>query len=238
MARVDVTADRPRILVVEDDDVLADLLIEYLSQHGFELSRIADGHRGATAILEDSPDLVILDLMLPGANGLDVCRRVRNRYQGAILMLTASQSEADHVAGLELGADDFVTKPIEPRILLARVRAQLRRRQGRSPFPSNDGILTVGALSIDPATRDVHVEGTPVPLTTMEFDILLMLARHCGSVLHREDLYRDILEVDYDGIDRGMDVHVSRIRRKLDYCGFDPTRLKSVRGVGYLLAVR
>ncbi|MFZ5787745.1 MAG: response regulator [Acidobacteriota bacterium] len=230
--------EKARLLIVEDDDRLATLLLEYLGMHGFELSRVASGDAGAEQILETQPDLVILDLMLPGKNGLDVCREVRDRYAGVLLMLTASQSEADHVAGLELGADDFVTKPIEPRVLLARIRTQLRRLDRASSRHDDGGILAVGPLRLDLASRDVMVEGQPVPLTTMEFDVLSMLARDAGSVVKREDLYTDVIGVEYDGIDRGLDVHVSRIRRKLQRAGFDPSQLKSVRGVGYLLASR
>ena len=235
-----VQPNKARILIVEDDDQLAALLVEYLGQHGFELERAASGDAGAARILKSQPDLVILDLMLPGANGLDVCRQVRDDYAGAILMLTASQSEADHVAGLELGADDFVNKPIEPRVLLARIRSQLRRQgvdRGLSKVATN-GLLNIGPLKVDIASRDVSVDGQPVPLTTMEFDVLLMLANDAGSVVKREDLYTKVIGTEYDGVDRGMDVHVSRIRRKLQRFGFDPSRLKSVRGVGYLLAHR
>ena len=232
--------DRTRLLIIEDDDRLAELLLEYLGSQGFELSRVASGDVGAKRIIETQPDLVILDLMLPGMNGLDVCCQVRDAYSGAILMLTASRSEADHVAGLELGADDFVIKPIEPRVLLARIRTQLRRLKGGwdSNQCDEDGILNVGPMQIDITSRDVSLEGQPVTLTTMEFEVLLMLANHAGSVVGRDDLYTKILGIEYDGIDRGMDVHVSRIRRKLQGAGFDPSRLKSVRGVGYLLAYR
>jgi two-component system response regulator RstA len=231
--------DQAHVLIVEDDDQLAALLLEYLGEHGFELSRVASGSAGAEEIIDTQPDLVILDLMLPGMNGLDVCRRVRRDYSGAILMLTASQSEADHVAGLELGADDFVTKPIEPRVLLARIRAQLRRRDGgHGSRNEGSGLLEIGPLEIDISLRDVKVLGQAVSLTTMEFDVLRMLAQDAGSVVKREDLYTRIMGIPYDGIDRGMDVHVSRIRRKLQSAGFDPSRLKSVRGVGYLLAYR
>jgi len=230
----------PHVLIVEDDDHLAALVIEYLRPHGFEVSRVASGDVGAKLILEMQPDLVILDLMLPGANGLDVCRRVRDAFSGAILILTASQSDADHVAGLELGADDFVTKPIEPRVLLARMRTQLRRLGSTRNTKRQDdaGIIEIGPLRIDVASRGVVVARQPVALTTMEFDILLMLAECSGSVVERDELYATILGTEYDGIDRGMDVHVSRIRRKLQLSGFDPSRLKSVRGVGYLLAYR
>ena len=232
--------DKAHLLIVEDDDQLAELLIEYLGQQGFELSHVASGDVAAETILHTKPDLVVLDLMLPGVNGLDVCREVRDAYSGAILMLTASQSEADHVAGLELGADDFVNKPIEPRVLLARIRAQLRKLNGGSTAKGHDevGILNVGALQVDIASRDVRVEGQLVPLTTMEFDVLLRLALEAGSVVKRDDLYTQVMGIEYDGIDRGLDVHVSRIRRKLQRSGFDPSRLKSVRGAGYLLASR
>ena len=230
--------DKAHLLIVEDDDQLAELLLEYLGMHGFELSRVSSGDAGAEAILETQPELVILDLMLPGMNGLDVCRRVRDAYFGAILMLTASQSEADHVAGLELGADDFVTKPIEPRVLLARIRTQLRRLGiGReSSRNGKNGILNIGSLEVDTSSRKVSVAGQHVPLTTMEFDVLSMLANDAGNVVKREDLYTHVIGIEYDGIDRGLDVHVSRIRRKLQRSGFDPSQLKSVRGVGYLLA--
>ena len=176
--------------------------------------------------------------MLPGLNGLDVCRQIRGTFSGAIMMLTASQSEADHVAGLELGADDFVTKPIEPRILLARIRTQLRRLQEvQTPTPPElSSPLTTGSLDVHLASRSVRVKGKEVPLTTMEFDILATLAKNAGSVVNRDDLYTDVLGVEYNGIDRGLDVHVSRIRRKLHGAGFDATRIKSVRSVGYLLA--
>lgn len=230
--------DKAHLLIVEDDDQLAELLLEYLGMHGFELSRVSSGDAGAEAILETQPELVILDLMLPGMNGLDVCRRVRDAYFGAILMLTASQSEADHVAGLELGADDFVTKPIDPRVLLARIRTQLRRLGvGReSSRNGKNGILNIGSLEIDTSSREVSVAGQQVPLTTMEFDVLSMLANDAGNVVKREDLYTHVIGIEYDGNDRGLDVHVSRIRRKLQRSGFDPSQLKSVRGVGYLLA--
>jgi DNA-binding response OmpR family regulator len=230
----------PHILIVEDDEQLAKLLLEYLGSQAFELSHVASGDEVAKAILETTPDLLVLDLMLPGKNGLDVCREIRDEYSGAILMLTASQSEADHVAGLELGADDFVTKPIEPRVLLARIRAQLRRLDGgrTATGDSEKEILKIGSLQIDVPSRDVVVDGQPVSLTTMEFDVLLMLALGAGTIVSREDLYRDLMGMPYDGIDRGMDVHISRIRRKLTHSGFDGSRLKSVRGVGYLLASR
>lgn len=234
-----MVADKTRVLIVEDDDELAALLMEFLGLHGFELIRVASGLDGIAAIRDAPPDLVILDLMLPGANGLDVLRQVRADYAGAILMLTASQSEVDHVAGLELGADDFVIKPVQPRVLLARIRTQMRRLGSARPTPSaNENIISLGALRIDIASRDVAAGEATVPLTSMEFDVLLMLAQAAGTVVRRDDLYTEVLGIEYDGIDRGMDVHISRIRRKLKRVGFDAGKLKSVRGVGYLLAAR
>ncbi len=238
--RTEMHQEHPRLLIVDDDEQLTELLIKYLAPHGFSISHVSSGDAASERILSSPPDLVILDLMLPGANGLDVCRQVRAKYSGSLLILTASQSEADHVTGLELGADDFVNKPIEPRILLARIRTQLRRR-GRldaTHVQQEEGVFALGPLRVDSGLRDVRVGGELVPLTTMEFDIVLMLASQAGSVVERDQLYADILGTEYDGIDRGMDVHVSRIRRKLQRCGFDPSRLKSVRGVGYLLAYR
>lgn len=234
-----MTGENSRLLIVEDDDQLAELLIEYLGQHGFDLSRERSGDAGVQRILEAQPDLVILDLMLPELDGLEVCRQVRGRYQGAILMLTASRSEADHVAGLELGADDFVTKPIEPRVLLARIRAQLRRTGARQPVEAEESrVLDLGSLRVDVPSRTVSVSGQEVSLTTMEFDVLRLLVREAGTVVARDLLYEKVAGIQYDGIDRGMDVHVSRLRRKLQQSGFDSSRLKSVRGVGYLLAQR
>ena len=230
--------DAPHLLLVEDDPELAGLLLAYLERQGFTLSHVTTGPEGVERILGEHPALVVLDLMLPGMNGLDVLRKVRADYDGAILMLTASQSEADHVAGLELGADDFVIKPLEPRILLARIRTQLRRLHRDRPIQPVEGRLSLGPLLIDEHLRDASVDGTPVPLTTMEFDVLHRLAVDAGTVVTRDDLYNDVMGTPYDGLDRGMDVYVSRIRQKLRRSGFDAARLKSVRGLGYLLAIR
>ena len=230
--------DKARLLIADDDDALTELMQEFLGMHLFEISRVASGDAVVEAIAKTQPHLLILDLMLPGMNGLDVCRRIRDDYSGAILMLTASQSEADHVAGLELGADDFVTKPIEPRVLLARIRTQLRRLQIDRIDGDLNGLLSFGPLEVDISSRSVQVDGAQVPLTTMEYDIFAMLAKNAGSVVKRDDLYKRVIGTEYNGIDRGLDVHMSRIRHKLQGVGFDTSRLKSVRAVGYLLAYR
>lgn len=226
------------IVLVEDDDALADLLCEYLKQHHFQVHRERDGDAGAKRVLATSPDLVILDLFMPGMDGLTVCRTIRPTFTGPILMLTASKSDADHVAGLELGADDFVTKPLDPRILVARIRTLLRRTHQEPMNQAEPAIVEAGPVRIDSALREVTYDGQAVDLTTMEFDVLFLLAREAGQVVPREELYEKAAGVQYDGLDRGMDVHVSRIRKKLVSLGFDPKRLKAIRGAGYLLAFR
>lgn len=225
-----------KILIVEDDDLLGSLLSEYLDAQGFDIALATNGNDGAKRILESKPDLVVLDLMIPGIDGLEVLRRVRDEFHGAIMMLTASQSESDHVAGLELGADDFVTKPIEPRVLLARIRTQLRRRSHSTQEESSQA--QIAGMIVDPASREVRLDGEDIGLTAMEFDVLWMLVTQAGTVVERDRLYEDVLGTTYDGLDRGLDVHISRIRRKLETHGFDAKRLKSVRGVGYLLVQR
>lgn len=235
-----MTSSAARILLVEDDDRFAALVSRYLTQHGFVVSREASGEAGAQHIQQTPPDAVVLDMMLPGLSGLDVCRQVRATFSGPILILTASQSVADHVSGLELGADDFITKPIEPRVLVARLRTQLRRAQRAGPQqpPAPPTALSVGALTLDLALRHAHVGERQAPLTSMEFGVLLVLVRSAGDVVTRDDLYETVLNTAYDGIDRGMDVHISRIRKKLAGCGFNPKNLRAVRGAGYLLVAR
>jgi two-component system response regulator RstA len=229
---------RSDILIVEDDARLAALLAEYLSGHGFAVEVESRGHRAVERIWADDPALVILDLMLPGIGGFDICRRVRERYGRGILMLTASKVEADQAVGLELGADDYVIKPIEPRILLARVRSLLRRLNGSMPSVTVPSVVAVGHLAINRAARDVTVSGQSVDLTGVEFDVLWLLARRAGEVVSRDDLYMQVRGIPYDGLDRGMDVHVSRLRQKLEARGFDSSSLKAVRGMGYLLVKR
>jgi len=234
-------SDRPTILLVEDDDELAALLQEYLSRHDFEIVHERTGDGGARRVVATAPDLVVLDLFLPGMNGLDVLRTICGDYRGPILMLTASQSDADHVAGLELGADDFVTKPVDPRVLLARIRTLLRRID-KAPSvdreSDEEGIHRCGPLEVDTVTRESTYDGTPLTLTTMEFDVLCLLVQEAGRVVTRDDLYERVAGIPYDGLDRGMDVHVSRIRRKLRAVGCEDNRLKAIRGAGYLLAFR
>lgn len=218
-----------RLLLVEDDLELAELVRSRLQREGFEVSHVADGQLAVEQIQSNPPDLVLLDVMLPSLDGFGVCRAVRPDFAGPILMLTALDDDIDQVLGLELGADDYVVKPVRPRVLVARVRALLRR----NPSPSPRRVVS-GAIAIDHARREVLRDGTAVVLTTTEFDLLWLLASRAGEVVPREEIYREVYGTEYDGLDRSADVYVSKLRSKL---GDDPKRpslLKTVRGAGYL----
>jgi two-component system response regulator RstA len=221
-----------RILLVEDDLELAELVQARLEREGFDVDHEADGAKAAEQIRRDPPDLVILDVMIPSLDGFGVCREVRPEYGGPILMMTALDDDIDQVLGLELGADDYVIKPVRPRVLIARVKALLRRPM---PLPNDaDRRVTSGTVSIDRGRREVLRDGSPVILTTTEFDLLWLLASRAGEVVGREEIYRVVYGSEYDGMDRSADVYVSKLRAKL---GDDPRRpalLKTVRGTGYL----
>ncbi|MFT4702524.1 MAG: DNA-binding response OmpR family regulator [Bradymonadia bacterium] len=221
------------ILLIEDDEELAELTARCLRRDGFVVEHQATGDGGLEAALSSPPDLVLLDVMLPGLDGFGVLRALRPRFDGPILMLTARDDDIDEVVGLELGADDYLTKPVRPRVLVARVRAALRRAQ-RSPEPIDAIIL--GDLAVAPRSREVTLRDQPITLTTAEFDVLLLLAQRAGTVVSRDDIYREVLGSEYDGLDRAADVYVSRLRSKLGDDPRAPRRLKTVRGAGYLLA--
>jgi two-component system OmpR family response regulator len=222
------------VLLVEDDLRLAGLTREYLEGHGVLVEHVADGRRGLEAAASGRHDAVLLDLMLPGKDGLEVCRELRARSDVPILVLTARGEEADRVMGLELGADDYLAKPYSARELLARIRAVVRRARGRAG-PSRSTVQ-VGALRLDPGARRVTLGGREIALTGYEFALLEALARRAGRVLSREQLMELARGSAEDAFDRSVDVHVSRLRQKL---GDDPKRprlIKTVRGSGYLLA--
>lgn len=230
----------PRILIVEDDPKLAALVQEYLQQNGLDVQLEPRGDRAPARILGvPQPDLVILDLMLPGLDGLSVCKAVRADYKGAILMLTARGDEVDEVVGLELGADDYLAKPVSPRLLLARVNSLLRRAApgavtAAAPEPEQDRV-EVGPLCVDRSRRMATRGGDALELTTAEFDLLWYMAQRAGEVLSRERIYRELRGIEYDGLDRSIDLRVARLRRKLGDDGKQPQLIKSVRGTGYLL---
>ncbi|HVN71168.1 MAG TPA: winged helix-turn-helix domain-containing protein [Desulfomonilia bacterium] len=232
--------ERQKILIVEDDARLAGLIRDYLVREGYAVFLEERGDRAQDCITRERPDLVILDLMLPGKDGLSVCRDVRTDFEGPILILTAREDDMDQVAGLELGADDYVKKPVEPRVLLARIRALFRRMEkpgsGRhTADTSPEGHdIRFGSLRIDTASRSVFLEGSRVDLTTNEFDLLLLLARNEGTVLSRDTIYSALRGIGYDGIDRSVDMYISRLRKKLGDDTSHPARIKTVWGSGYL----
>lgn len=227
-------SDGYKILLVEDDAPLARMVVDFLAPHGFEVAVEGRGDAAVNRIIADDPDAVILDVNLPGRDGLSVCLEVRPHYHGPIIILTARGSEGDEVVGLEVGADDYMAKPVRPRALLARLRTHLRRHVAANPAESMQPIQ-VGALIVDATRRSAALDGTNLMLTTAEFDLLLLLAQNAGRVLSRHDIYEQIHGVQYDGIDRSIDLRVSRIRKKLGDDPVNPERIKSVRGVGYLL---
>ena len=224
--------EQDHVLIIEDDERLADLTRDYLQANGFRVTLEADGARGVERILALQPDLVILDLMLPGEDGLSICRRVRSDYPGPILMLTARTDDMDQVLGLEMGADDYVPKPVQPRVLLARMRALLRRAE--SSEATGESRLAFGNLEIDSATREAWLEGERIDLTSAEFDLLWLLASNAGRVLTREEIFSQLRGIRYDGQDRSIDVRVSRIRPKIGDDPNQPHRIKTVRSKGYL----
>ncbi|NOX34863.1 MAG: response regulator [Deltaproteobacteria bacterium] len=226
------------ILLVEDDLRLSGLVREYLEKQGYDILVEHRGDRAVDRILNEVPDMVILDLMLPGRDGLSICRDVRTAYKEPILILTAREDDMDQVAGLEMGADDYVKKPVEPRVLLARIRALFRRADhpvtGENFSFKKNKELRFGSLVINVASRSVTLSGTLVDLSTTEFDLLNLLASEPGKVLDRDFLYQFVKGVEYDGIDRSMDVVVSRLRKKLRDNSDHPFRIKTIWGSGYL----
>ena len=227
-----------RILLIEDDQRLANLTAEYLRKNDFEVGIEERGDTAESRILNENPDLVILDIMLPGKDGFEVCRGVRSRYKGVILMLTARDEDLDQILGLELGADDYIAKPVQPRLLLARIKALLRRAPTTQDSDSEnaDGELAFGSFRISQATRSTHLGRESIELTTAEFDLLWLLASHAGSVLSRDDLLQQLRGIGFDGLDRSIDARISRLRRKLGDDPENPTRIKTVRGKGYLFS--
>ncbi len=225
-----------RILIVEDDERLATLTREYLENNGLQVSVEGDGGKAVDRILSEHPDLVVLDLMLPGEDGVSICRRVRSQYGGQILMLTARTDDLDEVLGLEMGADDYVAKPVRPRVLLARVRALLRRNAApaEEPVDNDQSRLRFGSLVVDNSMREAWLEDRSVELTSAEFDLLWLLCSNAGRVLSREEIFSQLRGIEYDGQDRSIDVRVSRIRPKIGDDPMHPRLIKTVRSKGYL----
>jgi len=234
---MDDSCKKYTLLLVEDDEALAEVMQEYLEKHDFKVEIEHRGDRAVTKIRTMLPDLVILDIMLPGKDGFTVCREIRPTYSGPVLMLTARDEDMDQVVGLELGADDYICKPVQPRLLLARIHAVLRRfRPGNHDKSANRSRFEFGGLVINKSSREVIKNGLLVDLTTAEFDLLFLLANHAGKILSREDILQKIRGIDYDGIDRSIDLRISRLRKKLGDDPECPGLIKTVRGRGYLFA--
>lgn len=220
-----------RILVVEDEESFSDALAFMLSREGYQVAVVADGPAALAAFDRQGADLILLDLMLPGLSGTEVCRQIRARSSVPIIMLTAKDSEVDKVVGLELGADDYVTKPFSSRELLARVRAVLRR-QGETD-ESTAGIIEAGPVRMDVERHVVMVRGQVVPMPLKEFDLLRMLVGNAGRVMTRAQLIDRIWGSDYFGDTKTLDVHIKRLRAKIEVDPAHPVHLQTVRGLGY-----
>src|SRR5271167_1515599 len=221
-----------RVLLIDDDVRLHELLASYLEQNGLSVTVAADGRRGLAALEGGTFDAVLLDLMMPGLDGIEVCKRIRQKSNIPIVMLTARGDETDRVVGLEIGADDYVAKPFSPRELLARLRAVLRRSKPESLAER----LAVGDVLADVGTREVRVAGEAVELTGIEFDILIALMRRPGRVVPRDALLSEAGRSDVVVGERTVDVHISHLRAKLGDDPRAPRRIKTVRGIGYVLA--
>lgn len=215
-----------RLLVIDDDVELCALLGEFLQREGFTVQCENEGRRGLDQALQGGHDLVILDVMLPGMDGFEILRRLRSQGRVPVLMLTARGEDVDRIVGLELGADDYLAKPFNPRELSARIKAILRRTE---PKP-NRGRVDVNGVALDPGARDVLVDGKPIELTTLEFDILELLMRSAGNVVSRDDLMESLYNRKATPFDRSIDMHVSHLRKKLE--GSRPM-IKTIRGAGY-----
>jgi two-component system response regulator CpxR len=222
-----------RVLVVDDDVELCDLIAEYLRPEGFEVQAVHDGETGLERALAGDTDLVVLDMMLPGISGLDVLRKLRERSRLPVLILTARGQDVDRIVGLEIGADDYLGKPFNPRELLARIRAILRRTK-TGPGTGEPKKLAIGDVEMDLGARTVRKAGEGVELTSLEFNLLEKLMTQAGDVVTREQIAQEILGRRFVAYDRSIDMHVSKLRRKLGRYADGEERIKSIRGVGYV----
>lgn len=222
------------ILLVEDDIRLSQLISTFLEQNGFQVSVLNQGDQAISYIQKNALDLIILDVMLPKLDGFSICRKIRSSFEKPIIFLTAKDSDFDHVLGLEIGADDYIIKPVEPHVLLARINMLLRRNANYKK--ANVEQLNYGQLSINKSSRKVLLNNEFVELTSHEFELLWLLAHHGGEPQSREYIHKKMIGREYDGLDRSVDVRISRLRKKLGDNTDNPTKILTIWGKGYLLS--
>jgi len=225
-----VDSEHTHILVIEDDAALAEWIEEYLRRHGFATTLVCSGDLAVDAIRSYRPDLVLLDIMLPGKDGFEICKEARAFYRCPILMMTACDEETNELLSLELGADDYINKPVRPRVLLARIKALLRRSTESIPKAE----LNSGSLSMKKQSKTVQLQGEHLPISSNEFDVLWLLASHAGEVISRAELVSHLRGIDYDGFDRSIDIRISRLRKKLADDPDQPSKIKTIWGKGYV----
>jgi two-component system response regulator RstA len=231
-----------KIVFVEDDPEVGSLIAAYLSKHDMDVIVEPRGDRAEDVVLREKPDLVLLDIMLPGKDGMTICRDLRAQWQGPIVLLTSLDSDMNHILSLEMGASDYILKTTPPAVLLARLRLHLRQHvaqpTGEKPAfgLTQHKAIRFGTLSIDPVNRQVLLSGVNVTLSTADFDLLWELATHAGQIMDRDALLKNLRGVTYDGMDRSVDVAISRLRKKLLDSATEPYRIKTVRNKGYLFA--
>ncbi len=231
------------IVFAEDDLNLAELIRTFLERHDFAVTLVADGRDVIATVLREQPDLLLLDIMLPNMDGLSICQQLRTQYERPIILFTANDTEIKHVLGLELGANDYIVKTTPPNILLARIQAQLRQfaartaRQILEPSRQQPATqLSIGQLSIDTSSRSARLNGVNIALSSTEFELLWLLASNAGMILSRDQLLKSLRAINYDGLDRSVDINISRLRKKLGDDLTEHRRIITVRNKGYLLA--
>lgn len=234
---------QPRIVFAEDDLNLAELIRTFLERNELSVTTVADGRDVIQTVLREQPDLLLLDIMLPNMDGLSICQQLRAQYDRPIILFTANDTEIKHILGLELGANDYIVKTTPPNILLARIQAQLRQYAHRASQHVAEAsrqppaaCLNIGKLSIDTASRSVRLHDEVVALSSMEFELLWLLASNAGMILSRDQLLKSLRSIDYDGLDRSVDISISRLRKKLGDDLNEHRRIITVRNKGYLLA--
>ncbi|MDF7760715.1 two-component system response regulator RstA [Kosakonia cowanii] len=230
-----------KIVFVEDDPDVGALIAAYLGKHDMDVIVEPRGDRAEEVIAREQPELVLLDIMLPGKDGMTLCRDLRKQWNGPIVLLTSLDSDMNHILSLEMGANDYILKTTPPAVLLARLRLHLRQRSTTAAEPAVPSLkqhktITFGTLSIDPVNRQVLLAGDEVALSTADFDLLWELATHAGQIMDRDALLKNLRGVSYDGMDRSVDVAISRLRKKLLDSATEPYRIKTVRNKGYLFA--